>query len=1200
MEQASKLPPDQVARSLIKSVIGRPFGMAELADLSVELAKVMLSLCERNTTAREREQAEVLGRMMGDRRGQVFTTLLTDRAYRSRSLKRAVEQARYLLEKIGPPEYLGPVERFSLKALRSVGSWVPTLSGTAMLNRIEAETSAFVLPAGRQLDAYLSARAAEGTSVNVNHLGEEVLGEGEARARLEGYLELLQRPGVETLSVKVSSIDSQLSAFAFDAGVRRVSARLQQIYAAAMKHRRRDGRPKMVTLDMESYRDARITLAAFQDALGQPDFLELSAGIALQAYLPDSVTWHRELLEWSRQRRQRGGAPIRTRLVKGANLAVERVESNLRGWPNPIYPSKLDVDANYKRMLRTACAPENVDVAHVGVGSHNLFDVCFALLLRAQNDVTDGVSFELLEGMAEPLRRSLQQVGAPTLIYAPVVDEHEFPSAIAYLVRRLDENTAPENYLAHSFSIRVDSPAWIEQEQRFVEACERFADVSVEPRRTQDRAHPGEGLALSADFENEPDTDFSLPHNRREFERWLSSTKDAHFEVRSVIGGKLLAGPAEVPGFDPSRPGHVPYALHLASSGDIERALDCAVRVLESGLPALTARERWLADGAMALRRARAELVSLMVLDAGKRVEEADVEVSEAIDFAEYYLRCQRVLERESGLATRPKGPVVVTPPWNFPLAIPLGGVFAALVAGNPVIIKPALETPLVVQRACELLWQSGVPREALQLVVCEDRTASKLIRDERTQVVVLTGATSTAELFLDMRSSLQLFAETGGKNALYVSAMADHEQAIGDIVASAFGHAGQKCSALSQLIVDRELYEDEAFLNTLADATRSLKVGSAWEADTFVTPLIQPPNELQLRALTRLEEGETWLVEPRQDPDNPRLVSPGIKLGVKPGSFTHRTEFFCPVLGVLKASDVRDALSIANRTTYGLTAGIHSLDEREHEVFIDGIQAGNVYVNRRITGAVVRRQPFGGWKRSSFGPGAKAGGPNYVAQFNALSNNAQNQEWGDAGSGADSGGSLPERVVRVLTTVSSKVSANQAQDLRRVAQRFTRAHTQHFASGFDASQLLGEDNVLRYRPLKELLMIVTPATSAQDLALTALAAAVAECPLRLLAVSGQVEPGSPVEAMARALGAEFADDQADFLHRIEHSDAERIRYLGSPPEAVRRIANVRDMHISTSPPLNAPRWELPRYLREQAVSVLFHRYGHLGLRGAK
>lgn len=1188
-------------RELLRAVSGRELPADELEDRAVELARTLLPLCEALTEPRDREQLEVLGRMMNDERGQVFTTFLTDRVYRSRSKKRVVEQARYLLEWLGPPAYLGSVERLGLHALSRVGSWVPTLSGTTMQDRIQHETSAFVLPAEPDaLGSYLAARRAAGTSVNLNHLGEEVLGEAEAERRIQGYVEMLQRPGVETISVKISSIWSQNDPLTFASSERAVAERLQRIYRTALAHPRADGRPKLVMLDMEAYRDAELTLAALQRALVAPDLHALNAGVALQAYLPDSVAMLRRLIAWSRARVNEGGGAVRVRLVKGANLAAERVESELRGWPCPIFENKALVDRNFKRLLLEALAVEPAAALELGIASHNLFDLSFALVAcRARG--RQNVAFELLEGMANPLRRALRALEAPVLVYAPIVGEDEFPSAIAYLARRLDENTSRENYLRHSFSMQLDSPEWQQQETLFRAACRDLEELPSAPRRTQDRRLPPPAPTPGAEFANEPDTDFILAHNREWQVQWLERVQHGEFRASSQIAGQHRLSNDPEPGFDPSRPGHVPYLIDLASEQDVEVALDCATRVLRAGTIAGSSdaetRRGWLRAGAGALRAARAELVALMLLDAGKRVEEADVEVSEAIDFAEYYWRCHAELDRDLSVRSRSRGPVVVTPPWNFPLAIPLGGVFAALVAGNPVILKPALETPLVARRACELLWDSGVPLDWLQLVLCRDEVASRLITDPRTQMVVLTGSTQTARLFHQLRPEIELLAETGGKNALFVSAMSDREQAIGDIVASAFGHSGQKCSALSQLILEREVYEDPAFLDALADATRSLKVGSAWELDSFVTPLIQPPSALQRRASSDLDEGERWLVQPVFDLGNPRLVSPGIRLGVRPGSFSHQTEFFCPVLSVLCADDLNHALDIANATPYGLTAGIHSLDEREQAAFIEGITAGNVYVNRRITGAIVQRQPFGGWKASNFGSGVKAGGPNYVAQFVELEPTARELETAPPAREPE----LPKAVSDLLETLaphlarldpSAGLEPMAGLDLEPAAYEYVRSHTRWFASAHDPSRIRGEDNWLRYRPLSGLFVWVDERMSVTELASIALAASVTSCPLEI-----HTQPDVPAAPLAQALGGDVLHDDLALASALESTAAERVRSAALFDAPVLEIARRRGLHVETRRSLLSGRYDLLHSLREQAVSVRYHRYGHLGLR---
>jgi RHH-type transcriptional regulator, proline utilization regulon repressor / proline dehydrogenase / delta 1-pyrroline-5-carboxylate dehydrogenase len=568
-------------------------------------------------------------------------------------------------------------------------------------------------------------------------------------------------------------------------------------------------------------------------------------------------------------------------------------------------------------------------------------------------------------------------------------------------------------------------------------------------------------------------------------------------------------------------------------------------------------------------------------MDGGKRVLEADAEVSEAIDFAEYYRASYERWQALGPLA--PRGTVLVTPPWNFPLAIAAGGTLAALVAGNRVILKPALETAYVGHLLAELLWQAGVPRAALQLLLCEDEVASRLIEDPRVDSVVLTGATETARLFQRMRPGLHLLAETGGKNAYVVSAMSDRELAIRDVVQSAFGHAGQKCSACSLLILEAEVYDDAHFVETLRDAVESLPVGSAWDARSFVTPLIAPPGGPLLRALRELAPGERWLVEPRISPDNPNLVSPGVKLGVQPGSFSHVTELFGPVLSVLRASSLEHALELANASGYGLTAGLASLDEREQARFIEGIRAGNVYINRTITGAIVERQPFGGYGKSGFGPGAKAGGPNYVVQLCSAA---------PAGAPAARDVGLDEQQARRLAVLCGALPATQAELLRRYVADYAHAESTHFALSHDPAQLLGQDNLFRYRPEDGLVLRAESDATPFALAASFMAASLVGARLVI-----SIDAAFPAPKLLAGAGAKVhVENVAKLAARLPR--ASRIRLLGMRSPELDALSARLGAHVADAPVLPAGRLELLHYLREQSISIDYHRYGNLGIRG--
>ena len=295
-------------------------------------------------------------------------------------------------------------------------------------------------------------------------------------------------------------------------------------------------------------------------------------------------------------------------------------------------------------------------------------------------------------------------------------------------------------------------------------------------------------------------------------------------------------------------------------------------------------------------------------------------------------------------------------------------------------MLKPARRTARTAAVLAEILWEAGVPREVLPFVVLGDSALGEvLIADERVDQVILTGGFETAELFRSFRPGLKLLAETSGKNAMIVTPNADLDLAVRDVAASAFGHAGQKCSAVSLAILVGSVADSARFREQLLDAVRSMPVGEAADPATRMGPLIAPAEGKLLDALTRLGEGESWLLEPRRLDETGRLWSPGIKTGVRPGSEFHLTEYFGPVLGIIEARTLDEALELQNAVDYGLTAGLHSLDAGEIAHWLDRVEAGNLYVNRGTTGAIVQRQPFGGWKRSVVGPGAKAGGPNYL-----------------------------------------------------------------------------------------------------------------------------------------------------------------------------------------------------------------------------
>ncbi|WP_050029011.1 proline dehydrogenase family protein [Verrucomicrobium sp. BvORR034] len=1067
--------------------------MTEISSRAVVRAAQLLAAAVKEPSAAERAEASRLSGMVDDERGKAFTLEMVDRVFRSHHPIQQARRFRELLQKFGAPAYLTPVQRGLMKVAGLASRWLPGVVMPAVARQLRKD-SARVILAGEKgpLRRYLEVRTRRGTRVNLNQLGEAVLGEEEANHRLEAILELLAQPEVNYVSVKISAIFSQINLVDWEGTLEAVQQRLRRLYRAALPGN------KFVNLDMEEYRDLELTLAAIQRTLNEPEFFGLRAGIVLQAYLPDSWKAQQELTKWARMRVVGGGAPAKLRLVKGANLAMEQVDAELHGWNAAPYASKTETDANFRRMLEFGCRPENARAVRLGVASHNLFDIALALEMRQQPGLSPLVELEMLEGMANPQARVVQEEAGGLLVYAPIVKRADFHSAMAYLVRRLDENTSPENFLRDLFALEPGSDAWHRQEQRFLTGWEMRHRVFAGSYRAQSKSVERGG------FENAPDTDWTQASEREQLARSLTSFKLPVVPKVGVDGCEAVLQTA------------VAAQASWESLGFEERG-----EVLRSCAEEMSA--------------GRFQAIAILVHEGRKAAAEADAEVSEAIDFARYYAG-YRPSPRVQASAL---GTVVVTPPWNFPYAIPCGGVLAALMAGNSVIFKPAPETQATAWLLVQQLWRGGVPREVLQFFPCEDGAVGQaLITDARTAAVILTGGYETAQLFQSWRPSLRLYAETSGKNSLIITAQADRDLAIKDLVKSAFGHAGQKCSAASLAILEAEVYDDPAFRRQLRDAAASLRVGDATSAASVVTPLIREASPALKRALTTLEEGEEWLLEPRQDLLNPCLWSPGIKLGVKPGSWFHKTECFGPVLGLMRAEDFNDAIRIQNDNDFGLTGGIHSLDDHEIAVWRKRTEVGNAYVNRSITGAIVQRQPFGGWKRSSIGPGAKAGGPNYVGLF-------------------------------------LKFADARPVALNAVAANYGQAWGIHFAQEHDPSGLRCESNIFRYRPCRGVVLRLER-EDATVLELARLAAMTSGVPLHVSLASQESE--------------------AQFIARLPvlAGKSEFLRTVEPPSDAALAAAHAAGLNWIDAPFVAEGRTELVRWVREQSLSQTLHRYGQM------
>ena len=1106
-------------------------GIDNLAQVAVDGARALLNESKPNLKRYDRASRKRFARLFKDANAIAVTVSLTDEVMRISSPKDAVRILRKASKDASMAGF-GVINTFGLKLISSISRVLPRPVLFAVHTQVKLLSKGIILPAeNKKLAKQIKRRAKKGIRLNINVLGEAVLGDHEASQRFDRVIEMMKRSEVDYVSVKLSSVVSQIIALDREGTLDRVSEKLRQIYRTSIATN------TFVNLDMEEFRDLRLTVDAFKLVLSEGEFKSLYAGLVLQAYLPESHEVFAELVQWSKERNQSSGGIIKIRLVKGANLAMEKAEAELHGWIAAPYRSKSDVDASYSRLLDTALRSDHAKAVRIGVASHNLFHISFALEIAKKRGVLEQLDIEMLEGMANPEALAVAKRSLRILLYAPVTRGDDFASAVAYLVRRLDENTAVENYLRSSFEMGTNPEKFNEQAERFNKsAAERhlISTQSIRHRKTQ--------FKVGDSFENAPNADLTLDSFVSKLNRELKTIlKLDGLEIPIVIDGKEIFDRSQIEGYDPSDNAKVWYRYAVAKSSDVESAVKVAKKA-SPGWNELGAEAR--ADilkkfGAIA-HAEQEETIAIMARDAGKTVAEADPEVSEAIDFANYYALSAISLDLEKH--SSPVGIVVIVPPWNFPYAIPTGGICAALAAGNSVIFKSAPETVATSWQLVNQLWRAGVPKEVLQFVSTEDNEIGKsLITHEDVNAVILTGAYSTAELFSSWKNELNLLAETSGKNSMVLTACCDIDVAVKDLVQSAFGHAGQKCSAASLAIVEKSIYENPNFKKQLIDAVQSLRVGPGYVFSTTVGPIIKKPEQQLERALTALDDGEEWLIKPNQIDEAGLMWSAGVKTGVKPGSWSHLNEWFGPVLAIMVAPDLETAIEWQNATDFGLTAGIQSLDPKECEFWIENVEAGNLYVNRGVTGAIVNRQPFGGWKKSSVGATAKAGGPNYVATL---------RNW------------------------------NQMKHFLPMKEAASKWLKSNIALAIDRSGLEVEQNVQRYRRYKKgFLVRIESGTSKDELDFL-------NWIKKDLGVITRLSSDTLIPGLANLVvesTVEFAE------HAIEF---DRVRWLSAEVPPVSDLM-INGVACDRRPIATRGDVEISRWFLEQSVSITQHRYGN-------
>jgi len=896
----------------------------------------------------------------------------------------------------------------------SLARIVPIISGKFLRWNVSGMARQFI--AGRNppdVMKTLRKKRRQRIGFTVDLLGEAVVSEEEANEYATRCRELLEHLARETrgwtdplgknaelfpvvnVSVKISALYSQMNPADPADAIAHLAPRLRPIL------RRAKELGAFINFDMESYAHKNATLELFRMLFTEPEFRDWPhAGIVIQAYLRDAEEDLSDLIAWGRER----GTRFTVRLVKGAYWDYEKIKSTQNGWVVPVWLQKPESDANFERLTRILL--ENESIVTSAFGSHNVRSIAHAQALAEELGIDRSrFEFQLLYGMAGPIKRALVDMGYRVREYSPV---GELLPGMSYLVRRLLENTSNEGFLRAKFSEHVSAGQLLRDPRDLVNGAAEAA-VSAAPAqdfagdtRPPDFSRNGATPEMPAGdtYKNASLTNFVDPESQEKMRASLRDVR-ARFGQKYplVIDGKEVWTDKLLPSLNPSAPDQVVGLVAEAGIPEAESAVKAARRAFQTwGSTPFEERCQLLERVAAILDRRRFELSAVEVFEVGKAWAEADGDIREAMDFCLFYAHqmrlrgnprlTQHVLGEESYQHYWPRGVALVIAPWNFPVAILCGMVTAALVTGNTVIMKPAEPSAILGALLMEIFEEAGVPSGVLNCLHGRGSVIGAYLVDHPdVEMIAFTGSRevglriweSAGKTRPGQRELKRVVCEMGGKNAVIVDSDADLDETIVDTIYSAFGYQGQKCSACSRLIVLEENYD--RVMQRLLAAAASLRVGNPEEPGITVGPVIDATAYRRIQEIIESGKTEATLAfQATKIPAQGYFIPPTIFTGVKPEMTLSQCEIFGPVLSVLKARDLDEAIRIANDTDYALTAGFFSRSPANIERVKAELVAGNVYVNRSCTGAVVGRHPFGGFKMS--GGGTKAGGSDYLLNF--------------------------------------------------------------------------------------------------------------------------------------------------------------------------------------------------------------------------
>ena len=1161
----------------------------DLQQLSVQLATYIVEASKEGQSVDELSFGPIIPYLQKNLDAKVFCLNFIDQIFRSCTYQALVKQIIYLFDKHGLPEFLGKWTCFKAKIFQRLPQSISQIFVPAIRDFVISKCFDLVVNADpEELTDRLLDMEKMSVAVVIHRLQNRVFSNQDIAQNMKDYLGDLKNPLIASIQVGIGQICNAANSRKFSQAQGCALENLRTLYRASVKNQivHADGhkRPKKVILSFSSYEEMLLCQEVFLQIIQEKEFSQYPAAISLASFIPESYEILQSISSIAKARKRAGGAALNIHIYKGGNFQNEKIKASIDNQILPVFNLKEETDAHFIKIMQFALDRENIMSLKVTVESHNLFDLCFCLLQAAKNHSLSYLSFSFYQGMFSPFLKVFKNIHANIYSLFPVVEYEDFDPAVSYLFQTIDEMTSKSSFYRFICNGQIGSSDWILQSKQFFESFNYIDKLSHLNKKS---IHQNTNSTFLDDaFCNSRLIDFSMSQNREKISHQLQLwSKQKHDKIPLQIAGALIfeedfSSKVLFPKAEKNQ-----YHFCVANKSHLQTALDTASESVEKLYSiSFPDRSKVLQNIANKILAFKEEFIGLICQEVGKLAHQADAEVALACDVANVYAKSALEFSKLTSVQFSPKGTVGIITSWEMPFAEAVNAILAAFVTGNSIIFKPHSEAVLVGYKLCQLFWNEGISMQTLQFLPSnKEEVLHELMKSWQIDFLFFSGEPCFAHKIYKTRPDIDLIGDVHGKNCIIVSSLCDPDKAIEAIVNSSVTFSGQSNTSASLAIIDSELYDNANFMQRLKNAFLALKVGSAFDLNIDVGPLMHSPKHVIKRSLSKLDYGEKWLLPPMQKSDDTTLWSPGVKLDVRPYGFSHMQERLGPVISLMRSDDLRHSLEMANLIPHKACLIFIGLNEVEHKKIIEKSLFTNIFINRSLTHFVARRQIFGLNQLNAISPGLKMGGGNFLIQFMKAKET-----------------SLPQRKGPIQEKVGSLTALLDEMDIGSDKLALWAASISNYSFAWqkmqkhtDTSKVLGQDNFIKLMPLKKMCLRIDKNSDFFD--------AIRICAASMtVGAELEISLDESLDMISFYLIPSIVlirESLSELIRRIEKGRISKIRMAGSAPYELIKHAHENFVPVVTDAVVSTGRIELLHYIAEVSLSYDYHRYGNLGAR---